>query len=203
MISDAYVARAVKAWADPALTVASAHVVNDHLFVVFRNPDGCVVFDQTSGLWHERQSYESSTWRVRHIVECFDMTLGCSATTGTIYRIDAEAYDEDGDPLVMEAVTPYAYAGNARLTVSDVEVVAQLGVGSLTLDAQISLEKTVNGRTWGEVRRRRLGKVGRDEGVVRFGPQGQGRAMAFRIRITDAVQRAILGVYADIDVEAA
>lgn len=203
VISDAYVSRIVKGWADQTLTVASSHVIDDHLFIVFRNPDGCVAFDQSTSLWHERLSYGLTTWRVRHLFDCYGLTLAGSATEGKIYKLDVDAYDENGAALEFEMVTPYAYAGNKRLTFNGLEVVAQMGVGSLTLNPRISIEKTTNGRTWGIQRFRRMGKIGRDAETIQFGPQGQGRAMAFRVRITDPVQRAIFGIYADVDAEAA
>jgi hypothetical protein len=200
-ISTARISKIISGWSDKTATVASAHVWADHLFVVFHNPDGCIVWDQNNSSWHERASYGSDTWKVRHFAECYDLKLFGSATEGKIYRLDADTYSEDGAILPFEITTPYAYAANKRLTVSDLEVVCQTGGAPLGLDPKITLERTRDGQTWSDRKSRSLGKTGERSKRVTFGVQGSGRAMAFRIGIYDAVQRAVLGLYAEIDVE--
>jgi hypothetical protein len=192
----------IAAWSDKSATVTSAHVQGEHLFVVFRNPDGCVVYDQSTDRWHERGSYQLGSWRARVFLDCYGLSLFGSAADGTVYKLDEAAYDEAGEPLEFEIVTPYAYAQNKRLTVSDLEVVAETGVGSVSLDPKMSCEKTRNGRDFGPRKLRSLGKAGERDRRVLFGMQGQGRSMAWRLRITDPVKRAVLGIYAEADVEA-
>jgi hypothetical protein len=198
-ISTARITKLIRSWSDQTATVASAHVDADHLFVVFRNPDGCVVWDQNTERWHERASYGSDTWQVRHMVECYGLRLFGSATEGKIFSLDNDAYDEAGAILPFEIVTPFAYYQNQLLTIGELEVVAQAGVGSLTLDPQLTCERTKDGVTWSARKQRGLGKTGERQKRVRFGPQGQARAMAFRLRITDPVQRAVLGAYVEAD----
>lgn len=201
-ISNHDIERTIKGWANPELTVASAHVFEGHLNIVFRNPEGCLIFDQSTELWHERKSFGSDTWRVRHHARCYDHDLFGSATEGVIYRLSADAYDEDGEPLVFQMTTPWAYARGLGFSVDDVEVVAQVGVGSLTLDPKIVLETTRDGVVFENRLERRFGKAGERTRRITFGPQGSADAMALRLTIADPVQRAVLGVYCDIDVEA-
>lgn len=200
-ISTARISKLVKGWADQSLTIATAHVYADHLFVVFRNPDGCVVWDQNAEAWHERGSYSSPTWRTKHMIRAYGLLLFGSADEGKIYSLDADTYDEDGQPLPFRVVTPYVYSKNQRLTVGELEVVIQSGVGTLTLDPKITLRRTKNGKDWSPRKLRGMGKVGQNDVTPKFGMQGQARAMAFEIGIDDPVQRAVLGIYADIDVE--
>lgn len=202
-ISTARISKLIKGWTDKTLTVATAHVYADHLFVIFRNPDGCIVWDQNAALWHERASYGSPTWRVSHMIQCYGKTLYGSATEGKIYELDAETFDEDGAILPFEVTTPFVYSKNDRFVVTEVEVVAQTGVGGLTDPAPlITLERTKDGETWSPRKSRSLGKAGERGKRVSFGQQGQARAMAFRIGIYDPVQRAVLGAYVEVDVEA-
>lgn len=203
-ISTARISRLIAKWSDKTATVATAHVWADHLFVVFRNPDGCVVWDQNAKTWHERASFASPTWRCRHMIECFGKLLFGSATEGKIYALnaqDADTYTEDGAILPFEITTPYAYSANNRLTVSDLEIVCQTGTAPLGVDPQITLERTRDGVTFSPRKIRSLGKTGERTSRVTFGVQGSARAMAFRIGIYDAVQRAVFGAYAEIDVE--
>lgn len=201
VISTAPVAKIIKGWADKAATVASSHVWGTHLFVVFRNPQGCIVWDQATERWAERGSYGQATWGVTHCATCYGSVLFGSPTEGKIYRLDDDALDEDGAPLEFEMVTPFAYVGGKLFTIDELEVMPQAGVGSQTLDPAITCERTQNGQDWSAPQIRRLGKAGQRDHRVLFGLQGEGRAMAFRLRITDPVKRAILAVYADVDPE--
>lgn len=202
VISTGRITRLVKGWSDKTATVGSAHVIDNHLFVVFRNPDGCIVYDQATERWHERASYDSDTWRVRHYVEAYDKQLFCSASEGKIYELDTDAYEEDGEPLEFEIVTPFAFLQNRRFSVTELDVVCQTGVGTHVLNPIMTCERTTDGRTWSTRKERRMGRLGVTDTLVRFGLQGQARAMAFRFRITDTVQRAVLGCYAEVDPEA-
>lgn len=203
VISKARQTRLIKGWADKTATVASAHVIDNHLFIVFRNPDGCIVYDQSTERWHDRASYGQASWRVRHYFEAYGRQLFCSATEGKIYELDTEAYDEDGDVLEFEVVTPWAYIANREFSIDELEVAAQTGVGTATLDPVMTSERTRDGETWSARKEQRLGKQGVRKPFLRYGPQGSARQMAFRFRITDRVKRAILGCYADVDAEAA
>lgn len=201
-ISTTRVGAIFKSWADLSATVVSAYVFADHLWVRYWNPDGCVVWDQNTERWHEQGSHGSVTSRYSDVIECFGTLLGADATTGKIYELDGETYDEDGETLPFEVTTPWAYVGNQLLTVGELEVVAQMGVGSAVLDPQITLERTKDGEVWSPRKTRRLGKQGKRLKRAMFGVQGQARAMAWRIGIYDPVQRAILGAYIDADVAA-
>lgn len=202
-ISTHDIERIILGWSQPELTVASALVWEGHLWVIFRNPEGCIIWDQSTELWHERASHLSPTWRVKHQAACYGLQLFGSATDRQIYKLDESAYHEDGDILALEMVTPYAYDAGKRFSVDEVEVVMQSGVGTLTLDPAITLARTKDGETWSGAKIRRFGKAGERGKRVLFGAQGQARQMAFRLRITDPVKRAILGVFAEIDSEAA
>ncbi|HEY9219544.1 MAG TPA: hypothetical protein VIO94_15965 [Phenylobacterium sp.] len=202
-ISNHDIERLIQGWLNPEMTVASSMVHEGHLWVVFRNPEGCIVYDQSTELWHERQSHDSPTWKAKHFTEAYGMKLCTSATEGKIFRLEGDVYDEDGDILPFEMVTPYAYDAGKRFSVDEVEVITQPGVGSHVLDPAITLQRTVDGEVFSGPKVRRYGKVGERQRRVLFGPQGQDRQMAFKLRITDPVRRAILGVFAEVDSEAA
>jgi hypothetical protein len=206
VISTPAIGRIIAGWSDPGQTVASSHVWDHHLFVVFRNPEGCIVFDQSTQRWHERASYGSDTFRGRHYLEAYGLQLFGSAAEGILYALgtpEEPLYDEDGAVLPFEIVTPYAYAQNRRLTVNEAELVCETGVGTATLDPAVTCERSKDGATWSAPKIRHLGKQGQRGRRVLFGMQGQGRAMAFRYRISDPIKRAVLGAYVEVDVEAA
>lgn len=197
-ISDDAVKDIIDGWSDASLTVASAHIWENRLMIGFRNPDGAIFYDQSTERWHERRSYGSETTLYRHMMTAYGHVLCCSASEGKIYRYSKTAYDEDGETLPFEMVTPFIYPAGP-FSLDEVEVVAQVGVGSLTLDPQISLEVTEDGETYSPRQYCSLGAVGERKAEVVFGPQGSFTAAALKFTITDAVQRAILGVFAEVD----
>lgn len=200
-ISTYAMGRIIKAWSDPEATVASAHVWNDHLMIVFRNPEGCIVFDQASQLWHERGSFELDSWRCRSHATCYGLELFGSSSDGRIYALDAEAYDEAGEILTFEMITPYAWAGGMRGSINELEVVVEPGVGGLVQQPFMIMERTEDGKTWKARRERSMGRAGNYLRRVLFGRQGSSRGAAFRIRITDSVKRVILAIFADVEIE--
>ncbi len=202
-ISDHDIERIVLSWMEPELTVASSMVHEGHLWIVFRNPEGCIIWDQSTEVWHERASHNSPTWKAKHFAEAYGLKLCTSATEGKIFRLEGDVYDEDGETLAFEMVTPYAYDAGKRFSVQEVEVITQPGSGTLTLDPAITIQRTTDGEVYSGAKARRYGKTGERQKRVLFGPQGSGRQMAFKLRITDPVRRAILGVFAEIDSEAA
>lgn len=194
-------ANGLSGWSDLSLTVVSSHVWQGHLLIVFSNPDGCVVYDQTTQLWHERQSYGLDGWRVAHHCDAFGKVLYGDTVNGKVYRLSSDAYDEGGEILPFEMVTPFAWAQGKRGTVDEVEVILEPGMCDIALSPVITMERTADGKTWTSPQERSMGAQGAYRDRVKFGRQGQARAQAYRLRITDAAKRAILAVYADVEIE--
>lgn len=181
-------------WADKSLTVTTSHVWQGHLFVVFRNPDGCVVWDQATSLWHERQSYGLKTWQVSHYALVFGKHL-----FGGDKLFEHIGFDEDGAPLPFEMITPWIDNQGERFSVNEVEFRLEAGTGSLTLDPKISLSRTEDGEEWSSPLYRSFGKQGDRLRRVAFSRQGLSRGCAFKARITDPVKRVIYAASAEID----
>jgi hypothetical protein len=185
---------AISKWADVSLTIGTAHVWQGHLFIVFRNPDGCVVWDQATQLWHERQSYGSDTWQVSHYAYAFDRHIW-----GGPKLYEAGGYDEDGAVLPFEMVTPWLDNRGERFSVNEIELKVEAGVGTLTLDPVVELSKTVDGVTFNTPKARKMGKTGERLKRIVFSRQGMSRGCAFKVRITDPVKRVIYSAYAEVD----
>lgn len=183
----------IASWGDVSLTVATAHVWQGHLFVVFRNPDGCVVWDQATQLPHERQSYGLPTWRVSHYAYAFGKHL-----FGGTKLYELGGYDEDGSPLPFEMVTPWLDNGGERFSVNSVELRMEAGTGSLTLDPKVSLSRTEDGVDFTTPLVRSFGKQGERFRLVKFSRQGSSRGCAFKVQITDPVKRVIYAAFAEV-----
>lgn len=183
----------IASWSDASLTIATSHVYQGHLFVVFRNPEGCVVWDQATQLWHERESYASETWRVSHYAYCYGRHLFGGEK---IYELGG--YDEDGAPLPFEMVTPWIDNEGERFSVTGVELRMEAGTGGLALDPKVTMSRTEDGEDFSWPLIRSFGKQGERFRLVRFSRQGRSRGCAFKFRITDPVKRVIYAAYAEV-----
>lgn len=186
-------------WSDLSATVCSAHIWEKRLWIYYWNPDGCVVFDQSTQRWHVRKSHGQATTRYSDVVEAFNKVLAFDATEGKVYELAADSFDEAGEVLPFEITTPFVFNGGTGFSIDDTEVIAQMGVGSLTLDPRIALEMTADGEVFRTRQYQRMGKIGDRDGEIRFGAQGSFKQAAMRLTITDPVQRAVLGLFAEID----
>lgn len=184
----------ISRWADVSLTIGTSHVWQGHLFVVFRNPDGCVVWDQAAQLWHERGSYASDTWQVSHYAYAFGKHL-----FGGPKLFELGGYDEDGAPLPFEMVTPWLDNGGERFSVNEVELRMEAGTGDLETPPQVTLSRTEDGVAFTTPLIRTFGLLGERFRRVVFSRQGMSRGCAFKIRITDPVKRVIFAAYAEVD----
>lgn len=193
-ISTYAIEQIIAGWSDASSSIGTAHVWEGHLFVTFRNAEGCIVWDQATQRWHERASYNSDTWSVSHYAYAHSKHLVGGAQ---VYQLGG--YDEAGTVLPFEMVTPWVDNGGERFSTNEVEVRLEAGVGTLTLNPQISLSRTEDGETWTDPLSRGFGKQGDRFRTVKWSGQGMSRGCAFRLRITDAVKRVVYAAYADVD----
>lgn len=193
-ISTFAVEKEIASWADASMTIATAHVWDGHLFVVFRNPSGCVVWDQATNLWHNRGSYGSNTWSVPYYAYAHGKHLVGGAQ---VYELGG--YTEAGAVLPFEMVTPWVDNQGERFSINSVEVRIEAGVGSQTLDPKITLSRTEDGEEFSTPLIRSYGKQGERFRRVTWSSQGMSRGCAFKFRITDPAKRVILAAYVDID----
>jgi len=181
-----------------------------HTFVALTFPTSNItwVYDSTMGLWHQRSSLYTGVagrWRAyAHAVFNGQHIVG-DATSGKLYILDPEVYDEDGTELVATRTTSVLRKKQDRITVDEVQVVTEPGVGLITGDAEdvdpkgmLSWSKD-GGRTWSAEVDIPLGKIGETENVASVTQLGQGRNWAFRLRISAAVKRTILGAVAEVE----
>ncbi len=86
-------------------------------------------YDLTTGYWHERQSYGSSTWFVNDVAAYNGAYIASSSSDGKLYRIDSSAYDENGSPLIMDIRAPTVHNFPGGYIADNLEIDAIMGVG--------------------------------------------------------------------------
>lgn len=165
-------------------------------------------YDCKTGYWHERKSYGLSYWKIGKVAPFSGKLIAGDSSTGQLYRMQDELYDEAGQPLVMEIISPpvhmFPYGGIVNALYID--MISGVGLNttvSHNLDPVALVDWSKDGgETFcspREVKLHRLGQTGhRLQPITRLGRFGQ-KGIVFRIRISAAVKKVMLSMQADIE----
>lgn len=158
--------------------------------------------------WHERKSYGSNRWRVSNVVPFGGKLIACDATTGQLYQMLDEAYDEAGEPHIAEIITPpvHAFPFRGRANTLFLDAASGVGLNSAApqyLDPVMLVDWSKDGGdTWSAEREVPLGRLGKTATrlppIRRLGAFGQ-KGLTFRLRISCAVQKLIMAAALDFD----
>lgn len=167
-----------------------------------------VVFDISTGKWHERESFTSKNisrgrWRASCATECYDKVLIGDAFSGQVGFIDPTVYTEFGEPMLGLIQSANVHHDRKRVFVGRFELDLQFGVGLTSgqgSDPQVMLERSIDGgMTWGKLQPwRSMGRQGQYLRRARWLRQGQGREMMWRLTFSDPTPRTVIGAYADV-----
>jgi hypothetical protein len=193
---------------------------NGHKFVVFTFPTeqvplgdtGSWAFDISTGLWHEKLSYDINgtplgRWCGNCVIEAYGKVLVGDAFSGKIGYLDDTVQTEFDRPMRAVAVSPGYDAGGKRLFSSSLEIDMETGVGISSgqgSDPQVMLEVSDDGgRTFpsGEIPWASLGAMGQYKTRVRWmrlGSTEPGGTRVYKVTISDPVKRTILGARAEM-----
>lgn len=156
-------------------------------------------YDGMTGFWSKRKS----SGLTRHVgafsAQFLGRTIIADYGAGKLYEVDDDAYTEDGDTIEGEIVGEHLENEMSRLTLSNVRIDMETGVGTTTgqgVDPQIMLQLSRDGgRSWGIERWRSFGKIGEYTKRVEWRRNGTARKWTMKLRITDPVKRTIIGCY--------
>lgn len=179
-----------------------------HTFVVLGFPAITWVYDTSTKEWHRRSSRisgEDTRWRAnchtvlgtRHIVGDYN--------NGKVYQLDPDVYEEDGGVVIRERIAPILRDRQNRITIDEVEVLCEKGVGLISGDDQDTDPQMMfswskdGGRTWSVEIDMPMGKIGEHDKRALVQQLGQGINWTFRLRISAAVKTVILGAYAEAE----
>lgn len=204
-IADPAITTQIQGWANPSLTRGFNLSGRGHEWLVLRNPDGCVWWDATTQLWSTRQSYKSSTWRGACGFYKFNKQLIGDASSGKIWRLDADAHAEGSDPIIRTTVSRTLGPGGRPFSLDAVELEVEVGVGlatgqgsSPTVYMQLSRD---SGVTYGARMERSIGASGNRNLRVRWqGPFGdfQPHGGVIKFGISDPVRFVATKMWAEI-----
>ena len=178
-VSQHGVEEAIASYASKAECVAYSYTYQGHIHVVFRFPEGTWVFDVTTGEWHERQTYESSTWNI----------VDAAELNGRVY-----VQSSDGSVgYLSEAVTEFGETQLYRWSYQNVAAPRRVFHGSLELsmrtgDVEVGVTPYADleisddgGNTWHFLPRRALGDQGQYRQKVKWSGLGAAYDRVYRV----------------------
>ncbi len=178
-----------------------------HKFYVLTFPteDVTWVYDLTTRLWHERESFGYGRWRASSYAFFNGRNLVGDFQTGKIYQLDLDTYTENGTMIRRIATTPPIWADTNRITFDRLQVTFDPGQGLLTgqgSDPVAMLRFSDDGGfTWSNERVVSIGQTGLYKNRAVFRRLGGGiREKVFELTVTDPILVNITGAFADIRV---
>jgi hypothetical protein len=210
VISNADIERAIGAVIDKSTIFAFAWNARSigKSFVCFSCPDWTWVYDVRENLWHERQSYGRTFWRVSAVVEWQGRVIAGDFETGELYDLRGDLLDEAGEPLVCTAQTPPVDAFPYPVVIHALAVDVVPGVGRNTPAAPQNQDPVImisysddGGKTWSAERHEKIGRAGQTNTRVRTRRLGMMRrnGRTFKFSMSADVARCIQSAAIDVE----
>jgi hypothetical protein len=189
-----------------------SYTYGGHKFIVVTFPTALrtFVYDISTGLWHERESWDQNNrtykrWRGNCHVQTYGMNLIGDAINGNIGYLDPTNFTEYGNTIPAELISPPIHSDRKRVFHSGFELDIVAGVGLATgqgSNPYIMLDWSDDGgNTYSPVKPwNSMGVIGQFTQRLRWLRNGQARQRVYRVRITDPVKRTIMAAHADLSV---
>ena len=188
------------------------YTLRGHKFIVLTFPSAphTWVYDISTGLWHEQDSWDSDRnslgrWRGNCAITIYDKIIIGDFQTGEIWKLDPKNYTEGGNTIQMLICSSPIHHDKIRLFLSRLELDMQAGVGLDGIvqgsNPQVMLEFSKDGgMTWTTLQPwRSMGKIGEYTKRQRWLNRGCAYTWVFRLTISDPVARCIIASHADIE----
>jgi hypothetical protein len=167
-----------------------------HKFYSLTSGDGTFVYDLSTDLWHERQSFGHTRWRPTFVLRAYNRWIAGDYSSNKLGVLDAELFTEWGDVLRASCAAPSVSEDNRRLNHSRLELVFETGVGLASgqgSDPQVMLRWSDDGgRTWSNEASRGLGRIGEFRQRACWNRLGQARDRVYEYAISDPVRRTLI-----------
>lgn len=172
-------------------------------FIGFSLPSTTLVYDITSKRWHERKSFLSGAlgaFRISSAVKAYNKIICGDSIDGRIGSLDPDVYTEYGNAIIRRVATQPFQNNMQSLFFPSLELTIESGVGNEDVpDPVIVLQRSKDGKTWGEERPRSMGKIGEYNRRAIWRRNGRAsRFEVFSFTLTDAVKPVIIQLTANI-----
>jgi hypothetical protein len=186
--------------------VGNVWIESGHSMYGLTFAEGTFVYDISTQLWHERQSYGLSNWRAAFVLRGENVTLVGDRTSNRLGILDAETFKEWDTTLVSSVTSPPVPHPEDQETLQHayLELVFEQGVGIPSgqgADPTVMVQASDDdGRTWGNELWRSLGKGGdfrRSARINRLGQTTRDQGRVYRYQISDPVRRTLIQAFTD------
>ena len=195
---------------DPTAATSWVYSEEGHQFYGLNLSDTTLVFDVSTGLWHERRSWDASTgtWSrhvAEHIVYAFGKVIAGSYAADRIIHLSLDTYADDGATLRRERRFPPNDAIRLRAIHNWIDVEMEYGrtplLSGLGSDPKIVLSYSSDGgKTWGHETMHRIGVQGQYRMRVRRSRLSTARDCRYMWACTDPVPVVLVAAYLSVKV---
>jgi len=151
------------------LTTSWSYAQNGHYFVGWNLTNTSIVYDLTTGRWHERRSrvetnpgeFDIKPWRGAYPLAAYGEIWVGDTQGPRVGKLSSSEYEEFGFPIVREFTTMPFQNNMEPFFVPWMELTVESGMGSLTRDPVVVMSRSTDGgKTFKYQRQRPIGKQG-------------------------------------------
>lgn len=205
VISTPAVAEKLQAVTDISDLKAFVYQENGHTFYFLTGGDleTSHVYDVSTGQWHERAYLNSSgefeQHRAAYSMFAYGVNFVGDKTSGDIYRMGMDLYDDDGDPIKRTRICRHFQNDGEVFRANSLQVDFERGVGLYTgqgSDPQAWIRVSRDfGKTWGPELYTDIGAMGKYLPRAMWRKLGLRENFTVECSISDPVKVAIRGAY--------
>lgn len=163
-------------------------------FAIRQEGQPTLVYDFSTGLWHERSSGVDYGAFVVTEAQEVDGVSYFGTTDGQIATASERTYQDFGAVMMAEATSMPVQQGAGRFFIARLHASFSGGLDGMDRTPRVALRVSRDGYTWSDARWRDLASLGGYGARTTWHGMGQFRRAQFRFRVTDPVSRDLLGV---------
>ncbi len=186
-----------------AFAFTYAHGGNFYVAFTFTSnsiPSRTLVYDATTSAltgentWHERQSgIADNKWRVNSLVNAYGKIIVADSEDGRLGLMSDDVYTEYGNVIKRQRTSKPYTSDKFPTVLSKMLLTMESGTGTDSLDPQVVMDYSDDGRTWSNPQLRSYGKIGQYKTQPTWRRLGQTpRERVLRFTTTEAVKSNLL-----------
>lgn len=205
-VSHHAVERDIEDLADKSEITALTYHMAGHRFYQISSSQWTWELNGTTGLWHNRESYQSKRYRGAVATTFAGKQLIGDRTNGKIYAVNRKTFTEAGQPLIWTVRAPQmqAYPHSLKFNALWLDMVPGVGLNSTDpalKDPKVMLRWSDNdGNSWKGPRNLPMGKIGEKSKRIKTTRLGQTKedGRIFEVSVSAAVARGLTGAAVDV-----
>lgn len=170
-----------------------------HSFYIISFPSNnmTLCYDLVSGVWSYLKSPNLDRFQGREAVNWNNSIYISHYLSGKLFKVNEDSVTEEGLPVTAEIVSNQILFDGSIGKVNAFQVECEGGVGNYsTSNPQISLQVSRDGGyTYSAEQYQPLGALGAYKTSCKWSRLGSARGMRFKLKIMDAVKKAIISAY--------